>query len=247
MAGGKGHSQRVGQGVGFHVPERASRAGACRGCLRGHRGRLERPRGRQRAGTRPRRGRGRARAAHWPVWRWQPELWPAPGGVTLPVAQRRAAEVPPEGAEQELAPSPATAPARPGGRRPSTLDERLGGGCGSGGSDCLWVWRRRRRQAQGGSRRAGGGRDGQKRRRQGRRQGRRREGAGQEGGEGGDGSPTKQVERVAERETEAQERRRKKEVEVEERRRKREADLQMELDPGGGRACRRDHLVEGAP
>jgi len=55
------------------------------------------------------------------------------------------------------------------------------------------------------------------------------------------------VERVAERETEAQERRRKKEVEVEERRRKREADLQMELDPGGGRACRRDHLVEGAP
>ena len=55
--------------------------------------------------------------------------------------------------------------------------------------------------------------DGQKRRRQGRRQGRRRGGAGQEGGEGGDGSPTKQVERVAERdkvkEAEAQERRRR--------------------------------------
>ena len=40
-------------------------------------------------------GCGRARAAHWPLWRRQPELWPAPGGVTPPVAKRRAAEVPP--------------------------------------------------------------------------------------------------------------------------------------------------------
>ena len=119
----KGHSQRVGQGVGFHVPERASRAGACRGCLRGHRGRLERPRGRQRAGTRPRRGRGRARAAHWPPWRRQPELWPAPRGVTPPVAKRCAAEVPPEGAEQELALGPAQRPRHApagGGQAPST-------------------------------------------------------------------------------------------------------------------------------
>ena len=83
------------EGSGFHVPERAPRASACRGCLRGHHGRLERPRGRQRARTRPRRGRARARAAHWPLWRRQPELWPAPGGVTPPVAKRRAAEVPP--------------------------------------------------------------------------------------------------------------------------------------------------------